>query len=302
MTNDPLFVALAAFSERYDFFMSAVAREAAHYGFPPAEARIIDSLRDRRLSQSQIRADTQIERGQLSRAIKTLIAKGLVEEADHLSRGWSTYRLTTKGIGRYRASFHARINAIQRTLRSMLRPERKALMDALTALGSHQFVDVEADETVRYRTAYPGEVGQVIKNALAFYSHKGLKFNSQIEGYVLGQFAEACSRTHHHIIVYEYYGEIAGSVLLVIDLKRRTARFEGLWFTAGWCQDEDIIGVLKLAEKRAVSAGCTRFIAQIPRHDAWPNLYKELGWKLCSVKSEKIAGVVLEIETWSRSQ
>ena len=297
--NDDLVPALAEFSERYDYLMHGISREVSRHGYTPAEGRIIEILGGRILSQADLRRRTHIERGQLSRAINNLVAKGLVERSLRPPHNWPFYTLTELGLKQHLRVTSVRHDAIYAVLSKMLRPDRKALINALARLGKQTFVDGDAEQVERYRTAYPGEVSEIIKNALDFYSHPGFKFNSQIEGHVLGQFAEACERTHHHIIVFERSGYIAGSVLVLVDQKNASARFEGLWFAPWWFCDEDVIGVLKLAEKRVATAGCRNITARIPRHDAFPNMFKELSWTFVNVATEKIAGEQLEIETWS---
>ena len=301
VTNN-LVSALADFSERYDQVMHAVSREVSRQGYTPAEGRIIEILGGRILSQAYLRTRTHIERGQLSRAINNLISKGFVERSRGLSTSWPVYRLTETGLDQHHRVNRARHDAIKAMLKKMLRPDRMAMINALEKLGKREFVDEYPDEHERYRTAYPGEVAQIISNALDFYrGNFPFKFNSQIEGYVLRQFAEACDRTHHHIIVYEWYGYVAGSVLLLVDQKSATARLEGLWFSIWYVDDERTEALLKLALQRATSAGCKTVIARIPRNPCWPNIFGALGWTFLNVETQKIAGHELEIETWSLS-
>lgn len=105
-------------------------------GLCPAEAVIIDNLRGHPLSQSQLRKLTQIERGQLSRAIKSLIAKGIITPILGRTGSWSAYELTALGWRHYHDASRARLDAIETAIGNMMPPERKALLDALEELGS----------------------------------------------------------------------------------------------------------------------------------------------------------------------
>lgn len=299
MFNDNSVGAIAAFSARYDGLMHAISRELSQHGHAPAEGRIMHSLRGYPLTQSNLRKVIQMERGQLSRAIKSLMTKGLIEFSPRPQGPWPAYKLTEQGWIQLMQVERARYDVISRLLGDMLRPERKAFIEALENLGKLSFVDPATDEPERWRTAYPGEVSQIITNALDFYRRPfPFKFNSQIEGYVLRQFAEVCDRTHHHIIVYERYGYVVGSILLLVDQKNASARLEGLWGAIGFTDMESTVGMVNLALQRAVSAGCINVAARIPNNIAWPNVFRALGWTFAAKETQKIAGAELEIETW----
>lgn len=299
MINDNPVAAIASFSAQYDGLMHSISREMSQYGYAPAEGRIMHSLRGCKSTQANLRKVTQIERGQLSRAIKSLMTKGLIEISPQPQGRWPAYRLTARGWEKLSRVERARYDAISRLLRQMLRPERKAFIDALENLGKLNFVDPATDEPERWRTAYPGEVAQIISNALDFYRGPfPFKFNSQIEGYVLRQFAEVCDRTHHHIIVYERYGYVVGSILLFVDQNNASARLEGLWGAVGFTDIQSTAGMVKLALQKAASAGCVDVTARIPNNIAWPNVFRTLGWTFAAKEPQKIAGAELEIETW----
>lgn len=299
MFNDNLVAAIASFSAQYDGLMHSVSREISQYGFAPAEGRIMQSLHGCPSTQADLRKVTQIERGQLSRAIKSLMTKGLIEISLTTQSPWPAYKLTDRGWQQLTLVERARYDAISRLLGQMLRPERKAFVDALANLGKLNFVDPDTDEPERWRTAYPGEVSQIISNALDFYRGPfPFKFNSQIEGYVLRQFAEVCDRAHHHIIVYERYGYVVGSILLLVDQSKASARLDGLWGAIGFTNMESAAGMVKLALQRAASAGCINITAHIPNNIAWPNVFRTLGWTFATKEPQKIAGAELEIETW----
>lgn len=291
--------ALAMFSMQYDRLMYAVSREVSKNGLNPAEGRIIENLRGYPLTQSDLRELTQIERGQLSRAVSNLTSKGLVELSPISPGKWPAYKLTELGWNQSLRLERARNDAIYAMVRSMRRPERKAFIDALEKLGKLKFVDEDTEEHDRVRTAYPGEISQIISNALEFYrGYFPFKFNSQIEGYVLRQFAEACDRTHHHIIVNEWWGNVVGSLILLVDQNSSSARIEGIWFFPGHGDNDTAIRLLNLALQRAKSAGCKTITARIPRNPNWPNVFGWLGWSFVKVENQKIAGQELEFETW----
>ena len=299
MMNEHPVAAIASFSAQYDGVMHSISREMSQYGYAPAEGRIMHSLRGYPSTQANLRKVTQIERGQLSRAIKSLMTKELIEISPTPQGPWPAYKLTDRGWKQLSRVERARYDAISRLLGDMLRPERKAFIDALENLGKLRFVEADTDEPERWRTAYPGEVSQIISNALDFYRGPfPFRFNSQIEGYVLRQFAEVCDRTHHHIIVYERYGCVVGSILLFVDQKNAAARLDGLWGAIGFTDMESAAGIVKLAVQRAASAGCVNVTASIPNNIAWPNVFRTLGWTFGAKETQKIAGAEMEIETW----
>lgn len=118
--------ALVAFSMQYDDFMHAVSRETSLVGHAHAEGRIIDNLRGRPQTQAQLRKVMRIERGQLSRAVKNLLAKGFIEPASQSPGSWPAYGLTARGWRRYNDTKQARFNAIGTAVSKMLRPEMRS--------------------------------------------------------------------------------------------------------------------------------------------------------------------------------
>jgi DNA-binding MarR family transcriptional regulator len=228
----PAAVAVEAFEGRYGKFFRAVELASGKAGLSPNELEVLDALELAALSQAEMRSVLLVDRGQLSRCIKGMIAKGLVELRP-FQKSLQTARYSISDLGETKLKFarRNRLAVIRRLLRLPKPARLQHLHKAVTQLAEaldpksleHNFDQCRLAEP----TELPGIVTAIEADCLA--KPRPFDFDNRVGAFIMRELGAIASSRNCTIIVNEWFSAYAGVALMIIDKKTNNVHFPLIW-------------------------------------------------------------------------
>lgn len=276
-----------------------------HLGSPFSltEVRVLFELAHRQpVTASEIAATLGLDRGYLSRTLRTFKSRGLIEsQRDSADRRNALLRLTAAGRKAYSPLDRAARDEIVEMLRSLGTEQQRRVLAAMQTI--RQALDVERPDDeppFTLRAHRPGDMGWVVQSHGVLYSEEygwDERFEALVAG-VVSEFIKHFDPTRERCWIAERGGERVGSIFVVSKSKTvaklrlllvdPSARGLGI----GRRLVDEVIAFAREVGYRKIQ------LWTHPELTAARNIYKAVGFELIAEETHALFGKPMRAETW----
>jgi DNA-binding MarR family transcriptional regulator len=302
MERDPQF-GWAEFAGQYGHFMRSIERAGVSPGLPQAEARVAIELAHRPQTSAELTRSLAMDRGQVSRTIKSLEAKGFLERMSPDRSQAARLELTDDGREQAYEVMGRQNEAAAARLRKLPQADRDRLFHSLSNLHGH-WLDSLKDFEVTYRDARPGELGLLVSGMVRSneLAARQAQMGEGFEGHVLRVFARYAAHqtpARNVLRLVERCGIILGSIMLFAESDPKVGRIDCHWINMHYIGNGFGSQLLKDCEARARELGYHRLIVTVPASVCGgPVIYQRHGWKQTGSDTRRAFGRMVTFETW----
>jgi DNA-binding MarR family transcriptional regulator/ribosomal protein S18 acetylase RimI-like enzyme len=301
----PALVDLVAFSRRYGNLVRGIERAAADADLKVAEASVLLQLGEDDMISADVARALSMDTAQLSRCVKGLVSKQLVERRSGNGSSREKLGLTSQGQRRVATINGSQAEAALRVLQGMSSAAKAAFFQAAGALGEHKW-DEGVYHQVEHRGARPGDFAKILGGMVESGTDRFWQgFDSSFEGHALRTLAAYANHpepSRNVLMIAEVAETVIGSIMAMqSEGDPTTADVQHLWVGRHYascgigsrllddCRRS--LGTLKYARVRATTTN---------RSDFMPgkSLYQKHGWTPLDRRQEHKFGRAVTVETW----
>lgn len=297
----PTAIAVDTFERKFGKLSRAIVLASGKAGLNPVELDVLDALEFGVLSQAELRTLLLVDRGQLSRCIKALVAKGMVEpKLLHKNPQSFSYSISDLGRTRLRSARRKRLATIRKILRLPKPARLQHLHNAVAQLA--EAIDPKSREQNFDRCRF-AELTELPGIAAAIEADCSAKpqlydFDNRVGAFIMRELGTIASSRNCSIVVNEWFGAYAGIAFMMIDKKTLNAHFPFVWVTRFWCGNGRGSELLEMGLAKARRLGCITASASQPVSKFGFDFYEQLGWQAVDDFKMRIASATVPFRHW----
>jgi DNA-binding MarR family transcriptional regulator/GNAT superfamily N-acetyltransferase len=272
--------------------------------FSLAQVRVLYELANRTdPTATEIGRDLNLDAGYLSRLLRTLEQKDLIERSDSRADGRQSHlRLTSKGRNTFADLDERARAAISTLLQRYSDLEQRRVINAMHAVETVMGAGAKSAAPVIFRDPQPGDLGLIVSRQAILYARE-YGWNQEYEAlisHIVGDFVQNFDRKRERCWVAEQDGEVVGSVFLLRHPERKgVAKLRLLYVEPA---------TRGLGIGRRLVSECTSFARQAGYRTItlWTNsvltsarrIYEAEGYRLVHEEPHRSFGHDLVSQTW----